>query len=133
MGVEEIIPEEEENRTDTYNKNVVIVKNNINETIDPRKLPDFNYDDIKELETLGKGGFGSVFRALHKIDMNFLAIKFYFSSVDFESIKQEDYMMLAIKNMNIPETDQKRFLEYRGLLKSVRNGEIFFLLVMESW
>ena len=64
--------------------------------------------------------------------MNYLAIKCHKHLTDFESIKKENAMMLAIQNMKIPENAKKKFLEYHGLYKSVRDGTIFFLIVMES-
>ena len=64
--------------------------------------------------------------------MNYLAIKNYEHLTDFESIKKENEMMIAIQHMKIPENAKKKFLQYHGLYKSVRDRTIFFLIVMES-
>ena len=93
----------------------------------PSQIPYFSFENLKELEFLGKGGFGKVIKFYDKTNGEFLAIKFNTKQIDQVSLFSEDSLMKTIEEIN----QNNCFLKYKGLFQDNTVAESF-LFIMES-
>ena len=91
-------------------------------------IPIIDMQFYKQLELLGKGGFGTVFRAFDPSTSSLLAIKHFpkKNNVDLKTILSEDKLLTKIEQIN----QGNRFIKYRGLFQDKSNGN--FVIIMES-
>ena len=88
------------------------------------------YDDLLNLELLGQGGFGKVFRAWNKRKGTFLALKFFKDTIDeiYQDILFEDFILTTVNKVSKGDDS---FLKYEGLFRSSSDSNSF-MIVMES-
>ena len=100
--------------------------------------PNFSYEDIVLLETLGEGGYGKVRKAYNKKLEKYVAIKTF--KIDdkkpifdiLEEIKFEDDLLMSVEMIR-KKHKNSQFLEYYGIYKDPQGNKADSLLLeMES-
>ena len=100
--------------------------------------PNFRYEDIVLLETLGEGGYGKVRKAYNKNIEKYVAIKTFKTDdkkpifENIEQIKLEDDLLMSVEMIR-KNHENSQFLEYYGIYKDPQgNNADSLLLEMES-